>query len=106
MSTATNMTTADLENVYDRLAQAIDAAGDKSELMLVKLALLSAHDRTMLECGRVLQSWARVFDRAKSLVLLRCLTETPIGQHFFAKSLAREFAVRRRVGRGVRDLRP
>ena len=42
MSTATTTTTADLENVYDCLAQAIDAAGDKSELMLVKLALLSA----------------------------------------------------------------
>jgi len=42
MNAIATMTTADLEQVYDRLAQAIDAAGDKSELMLVKLALLSA----------------------------------------------------------------
>jgi hypothetical protein len=36
---------ADLEATYDRLAEAIDAAGaDKSELMLVKLALLLAQD--------------------------------------------------------------
>jgi hypothetical protein len=34
---------AGLEAVYDRLAQAIDQAGpDKSELFLVKLALLNA----------------------------------------------------------------
>ena len=34
---------AGLETVYDLLAQAIDAAGpDKSELFLVKLALLNA----------------------------------------------------------------
>lgn len=33
----------DLEAVYDRLASAIDAAGpEKSELLLVKLALLNA----------------------------------------------------------------
>ncbi len=33
----------DLETVYDQLAQAIDQAGpDKSELFLVKLALLNA----------------------------------------------------------------
>ena len=33
-----------LETVYDLLASAIDAAGpEKSELMLVKLALLNAH---------------------------------------------------------------
>lgn len=32
----------DLENVYDALAQAIDTAGDRAELMLVKLALLQA----------------------------------------------------------------
>lgn len=36
---------ADLEATYDRLAEAIDAAGaDRSELMLVKLALLLAQD--------------------------------------------------------------
>ena len=33
-----------LETVYDALASAIDAAGEKSELMLVKLALLNARD--------------------------------------------------------------
>jgi hypothetical protein len=37
------LTTADLEVVYDQLAQAIDRAGpDKSELFLVKFALLAA----------------------------------------------------------------
>jgi hypothetical protein len=36
---------ADLETTYDRLAEAIDAAGEqRSELMLVKLALLLAQD--------------------------------------------------------------
>ena len=46
----TNQTTTmplsipDLETVYDTLAQAIDQAGpDKSELFLVKLALLNAN---------------------------------------------------------------
>lgn len=35
---------AGLENVYDALATAIDRAGEgKSELFLVKLALLNAH---------------------------------------------------------------
>ena len=35
---------ADLESVYDQLAQAIDTAGaDKAELFLVKLALLNAN---------------------------------------------------------------
>lgn len=35
---------AELETVYDQLAQAIDTAGaDKAELFLVKLALLNAH---------------------------------------------------------------
>jgi hypothetical protein len=35
---------AGLEQVYDRLAQAIDQAGpEKSELFLVKLALLNAN---------------------------------------------------------------
>jgi hypothetical protein len=38
----TNLDIAGLEAVYDRLATAIDAAGDRSELMLVKLALLNA----------------------------------------------------------------
>ncbi len=33
-----------LEQVYDRLAQALDQAGpERSELFLVKLALLNAH---------------------------------------------------------------
>ncbi len=34
---------AGLEEAYDHLAQAIDQAGDKAELFLVKLALLNAH---------------------------------------------------------------
>lgn len=33
----------DLETAYDVLAEAIDAAGDKTELFLVKLALLNAN---------------------------------------------------------------
>lgn len=43
MNTPHALDIADLENVYDALAQAIDQAGsDKSELFLVKLALLNA----------------------------------------------------------------
>lgn len=39
------LTLPGLEATYDRLAEAIDAAGpEKSELMLVKLALLLAQD--------------------------------------------------------------
>lgn len=39
-----SLTIADLELVYDALANAIDAAGpDKTELFLVKLALLNAN---------------------------------------------------------------
>jgi hypothetical protein len=39
----TSLSTADLEQLYDRLAEAIDAAGaEKAPLMLVKLALLAA----------------------------------------------------------------
>lgn len=43
--TAQNALTIDgLETVYDALASAIDQAGkDKTELFLVKLALLNAH---------------------------------------------------------------
>ena len=38
------LTTPALETVYDCLAEAIDQAGpEKSELFLVKLALLNAH---------------------------------------------------------------
>lgn len=38
-----HLSTADLELVYDQLAQAIDRAGpEKSELFLVKLAMLAA----------------------------------------------------------------
>lgn len=38
------LTTSDLELAYDALAEGIDAAGpDKSELFLVKLALLLAN---------------------------------------------------------------
>ena len=45
MSTTPNSLTIDgLEIVYDALARAIDRAGpEKSELFLVKLALLNAH---------------------------------------------------------------
>lgn len=42
-TTAPGLDIAGLEAVYDRLAQAIDAAGpDKAELFLAKLALLQA----------------------------------------------------------------
>ena len=42
-TTAPRLDIASLEAVYDRLAQAIDAAGpDKAELFLAKLALLQA----------------------------------------------------------------
>lgn len=34
----------ELEQAYDTLARAIDTAGDKSELMLVKLALLLTNE--------------------------------------------------------------
>lgn len=46
MNTTTTpvLTIAGLEQVYDALASAIDAAGpEKTELFLVKLALLQAH---------------------------------------------------------------
>jgi hypothetical protein len=43
MNNATGLDIAGLETAYDQLAMAIDAAGpDKSELFLVKLALLAA----------------------------------------------------------------
>lgn len=37
-----SMNVADLERVYDQLAEAIDRTGNDSELFLVKLALLAA----------------------------------------------------------------
>ncbi len=44
MSHSKPLSVPDLEQVYDALATAIDAAGpDKSELFLVKLALLNAN---------------------------------------------------------------
>jgi hypothetical protein len=44
MNTTETLDIAGLETVYDQLATAIDAAGaDKSELFLVKLALLAAN---------------------------------------------------------------
>ncbi|MEX8192388.1 DUF2783 domain-containing protein [Comamonas guangdongensis] len=44
MNTAKTLDIAGLETVYDQLATAIDGAGaDKSELLLVKLALLAAN---------------------------------------------------------------
>ena len=44
MSTSTMLSVPDLEQVYDALATAIDTAGpEKSELFLVKLALLTAN---------------------------------------------------------------
>ena len=43
MNPTSNLDIAGLEQVYDRLASAIDQAGpEKSELFLVKLALLNA----------------------------------------------------------------
>lgn len=43
MNTTPSLDIAGLEKVYDNLAEAIDQAGsDKSELFLVKLALLNA----------------------------------------------------------------
>jgi hypothetical protein len=39
----TTLTIAGLEQAYDALATAIDQASDKSELFLVKLALLNAN---------------------------------------------------------------
>lgn len=39
---ARTLTTADLEQVYDDLASAVDDAGEHSEKMLAKLALLLA----------------------------------------------------------------
>ncbi|MGA0572415.1 DUF2783 domain-containing protein [Variovorax sp. VNK109] len=48
-----------LEAVYDALATAIDAAGSKSELMLVKLALLHARDTGEEAFLRHLESAAR-----------------------------------------------
>lgn len=44
MMTKTQLTIAELETVYDSLAQAIDRAGtEKTALFLVKLALLNAN---------------------------------------------------------------
>jgi hypothetical protein len=44
MNTAPTLGIDGLETVYDALAQAIDRAGpEKSQLFLVKLALLNAH---------------------------------------------------------------
>ncbi len=55
MNTPHALDIAGLENVYDALAQAIDQAGsDKSELFLVKLALLNAQalgDPTVFEAN-------------------------------------------------------
>jgi hypothetical protein len=43
MPPANGLSIDELENVYDELARAIDAAGpDKAQLFLVKLALLGA----------------------------------------------------------------
>ena len=36
----TSMNIADLENIYDHLADKIDAAGNQSELFLAKLVLI------------------------------------------------------------------
>ena len=44
MNTTNTLDIAGLETVYDQLATAIDAVGaEKSELLLVKLALLAAN---------------------------------------------------------------
>ena len=45
MSTPQGLSIGGLETVYDQLASAIDAVGqDRSELFLVKLALLAAQE--------------------------------------------------------------
>ena len=45
MNTTTTLDIAGLEAVYDQLATAIDTVGaEKSELLLVKLALLAANE--------------------------------------------------------------
>ena len=45
MNTTNTLDIAGLETVYDQLATAIDAVGaEKSELLLVKLALLAANE--------------------------------------------------------------
>ena len=50
MNPAHTLDIAGLEQVYDRLATAIDQAGpEKSELFLVKLALLNANALGQLE---------------------------------------------------------
>lgn len=41
-TTPRTLTTAELEQVYDDLASAVDAAGEHSEKMLAKLALMLA----------------------------------------------------------------
>ena len=55
MNKPTSLDIAGLEKVYDNLAEAIDQAGpDKSELFLVKLALLNAQavgDPTVFEAN-------------------------------------------------------
>jgi hypothetical protein len=52
--TAQALTIADLEQVYDALASAIDLVGPaKSELFLVKLALMNAN--ALADPARVLQ---------------------------------------------------
>jgi hypothetical protein len=43
-STPPTLDIAGLETVYDLLATAIDAAGPRAELLLVKLALLQARE--------------------------------------------------------------
>ena len=43
MKTDVGISIGDLETVYDVLANAIDEAGDKSDLFLVKLALMNAN---------------------------------------------------------------
>ena len=44
MNPSSSLSIPGLETVYDALATAVDAAGpEKSELFLVKLALLNAH---------------------------------------------------------------
>ena len=57
--TTTGLTIGGLETAYDQLATAIDAVGeDKSELFLVKLALLAAQqlgDEAVFGGGKVLR---------------------------------------------------
>ena len=57
MNPNTGLDIAGLETAYDQLAMAIDAAGpEKSELFLVKLALLAAQADRVAEWNKALDA--------------------------------------------------